>query len=106
MRVRVTTFRMQEGKFEEGLGILQSTSIPRLRSEPGCLGVIVASDPATSSGQITVLWESQEAIDALDERGFWESQVAQIIFMIAAVPERKIYDVNLLDLDPRLHESP
>jgi hypothetical protein len=106
MRARVTSFRLQEGKYDEGMEILQSTVIPRLRSQPGCRGVVVVSDRATASGEITALWDSQEDIDALDERGFWESQVAQIIYLIAAVPERKIYDVNVLDVDSGPLASP
>jgi len=99
MRARVTSFQLQEGKFDEGLEIFQSTVVPRLRSQPGCRGVVVVSDPATASGEITAFWDSQENIDALDERGFWESQVAEVIFLIAAVPQRKVYDVNVLDID-------
>jgi hypothetical protein len=105
MRARVTWFQLQEGKDDEGLEILQPTVIPRLWSQPGCRGVVVVSDSATSSGEITAIWNSQEDIDALDERGFWESQVAQIIYLIAAVPQRKIYDVNVLDVDLDLPET-
>jgi heme-degrading monooxygenase HmoA len=92
---RITTFEAQTGKLPEALEVLEQEIAPAVRAQPGYEGMTVFSDPATSKGMVITYWSSEADIAALEARGFWESQVARGIFLIAAVPQRQTFDVAL-----------
>ena len=95
MFARVTSFQSQPDKLEEALEIIERTIAPAVRAQRGYQGMTVLSDAASAKGMVITYWSSQEDIVALEERGFWESQVAHTIFLIASVPQRATYDVTL-----------
>jgi hypothetical protein len=95
MLARVTTLEVQPGKLDEAQRILRETVLPALRQQPGSAGIVSLTQPETSRAMVIAFWESQEALDAADEKGFWQSQVAQTIFLIASVPTREVYQVDV-----------
>ena len=95
MLARVTTLQVQEGKLNEAQRILRESIVPALRQQPGSAGVISLSQPETSRAMVIAFWESQEALDAADAQGFWQSQVAQTVFLMESVPTREVYQVEL-----------
>jgi hypothetical protein len=95
MLARVTTLEVQPGKMDEAQRILRESILPALRQQPGSAGIISLEQPESSRAMVIAFWESQEALDAADAQGFWQSQVAQTIFLMASVPTREVYQVAL-----------
>lgn len=95
MLARVTTMQVQEGKLAEAQRILRESIVPALRQQPGSAGVIALSQPEHSRAMVIAFWDSQEALDAADAKGFWQSQVAQTVFLIASIPTREVFQVDL-----------
>lgn len=93
MLARITTFHAQEGKLDEVLDIIRSEIAPAVRAQPGCHGVIVLADQRDERGVFVAYWDSEERIAELENSGFWQTQVAKGLFLIAKVPTREVYDV-------------
>jgi quinol monooxygenase YgiN len=95
MLARVTTLQMQPGKLAEADRIMHQDIVPALKLEPGNLGVISLINRETGQSLVISFWESRESLDANEARGFWQSSVAQTIFLIATVPSRDIYELSV-----------
>ena len=93
MLARITSFHAQEGKLNEVLEIIQGEIAETVRAQPGCLGVTILVDRSDHRGMFIAYWDSQERIAELESGGFWQSQVAKGLFLIAKVPTRDVYDV-------------
>lgn len=92
---RVTTFQAQPDKLTKALKIITTRIAPAVREQSGFEGISILSDSVTANGMVITYWSTQENLDALDARGFWEAQVAHGIYLIAAVPRRQTYDVAM-----------
>ena len=93
MLARITTFHAQEGRLDDVLAIIQGEISQAVRAKPGCLGVTILVDRSDHRGMFIAYWDSEERITELENSGFWESQVAKGVFLIAEVPTREVYDV-------------
>ena len=98
MLARVTSMQVQPGKLVEAQRIMGESIVPALQQEPGNLGVISLTNAEKGQALVISFWESQAALDANEARGFWQSQVAQTIFLIATVPTREVYQVDVHEL--------
>ncbi len=69
MYLRVTAFKSEPGKLEEGIAFLKNKIIPSLSKAPGYLGATCIVDREKSEGAASTLWESLEAMNNAEQLG-------------------------------------
>ncbi|HET9781262.1 MAG TPA: hypothetical protein VFR33_05740 [Candidatus Dormibacteraeota bacterium] len=63
MYLRVTAFKSEPGKLDEGIAFLKNKIIPSLSKAPGYLGTTCIVDREKGEGAASTLWESLEALN-------------------------------------------
>ena len=69
MYLRVTAFKSEPGKLEEGIAFLKNKIIPSLSKAPGYLGATCIVDREKGEGAASTLWESLEAMNKAEQLG-------------------------------------
>ena len=69
MYLRVTAFKSEPGKLEEGIAFLKNKIIPSLSKAPGYLGATCIVDRDKNQGAASTLWESLEAMNNAEQLG-------------------------------------
>src|SRR5713226_5476830 len=69
MYLRVTAFKSDPAKLEDGIGFLKDKIIPALSKVPGYLGATCIVDREKGEGAASTLWESLEAMNNAEQLG-------------------------------------
>ncbi|HEV2475336.1 MAG TPA: hypothetical protein VGX22_02260 [Candidatus Dormibacteraeota bacterium] len=69
MYLRVTAFKSDPAKLEEGIAFLKDKIIPAMSKVPGYLGATCVVDREKGEGAASVLWESLEAMNNAEQMG-------------------------------------
>jgi heme-degrading monooxygenase HmoA len=69
MYLRVTAFKSEPGKLEEGIAFLKNKIIPSISKAPGYLGATCIVDREKGEGAASTLWESLEAMNNAEQLG-------------------------------------
>lgn len=69
MYLRVTAFKSEPGKLDEGIAFLKNKIIPSLNKAPGYLGTSCIVDRDKNEGAASTLWESLEAMNNAEQLG-------------------------------------
>lgn len=69
MYLRVTAFKSEPGKLEEGIAFLKNKVIPSMSKAPGYLGATCIVDREKGEGAASTLWESLETMNKAEELG-------------------------------------
>jgi quinol monooxygenase YgiN len=99
MYARTTLFEVdtQRTSIDAALERFSETVLPRLREQPGCLGVIVMQTPE-GKGMLVSFWQSSEAAAATLESGFYDEQVRELLMFLRQPPGREQYEVSCYEL--------
>lgn len=69
MYVRVTAFKSDPAKLDEGIAFLKNRIIPAMSKTPGYLGATAIVDRQKGEGAASTLWESLEAMNNAEQLG-------------------------------------
>jgi quinol monooxygenase YgiN len=67
MYLRVTAFKSEPGKLDEGIAFLKNKIIPSMSKAPGYLGTTCIVDREKGEGSAGTLWESLEAMNNAEQ---------------------------------------
>jgi hypothetical protein len=81
---------------DESLALFEAEVLPRLRLQPGYLGVTVLTTNG-GNGMLISLWDSAEHAEADAERGFYAEVLSQYVTLFKSPPGRERYEVRLVD---------
>lgn len=69
MYLRVTAFKSEPGRLDEGIAFLKNKLIPMFSKAPGYLGTTCVVDREKHEGAASTLWESLEAMNNAEQLG-------------------------------------
>lgn len=69
MYLRVTAFKSEPGKLEEGIAFMKNKIIPSMSKATGYLGATCIVDREKNEGAASTLWESLEAMNNAEQFG-------------------------------------
>ncbi len=96
MHARVTTIRVQEGKFEEAIGIAKDSIAPLAKEQPGFKNLLALT--AHDDGEVIFisLWETEDALQAGEDSGYYEDQIGKLSTVLDGRALRENYTVDTL----------
>lgn len=94
MFARTLAIHIQPGRLDEAITMFADSVIPAAQQQHGFISVMLLTDPATSSGLIVGLWETEEDIAANEANGFFQEQISKFGSLFAAPPVRTVYEVS------------
>jgi heme-degrading monooxygenase HmoA len=99
MKCRIWFTQVVPGRFEEYERFAREISLPMFQSQTGYRGVLMAGDG--SERLVITLWESDEAIAALDTSPTYKDTVSKIVAtgFLTGDQSVEVYDTHLSDLD-------
>jgi heme-degrading monooxygenase HmoA len=69
MYLRVTAFKSDPAKLEDGITFFRDKIVPAMKKAPGFLGATCVVDREKSTGAASTLWESLEALNKAEQLG-------------------------------------
>jgi heme-degrading monooxygenase HmoA len=96
MHARVVTFIVKSDKTETLTHIMRDDIIPALQQQTGFKGSRLLVEGATGKSMIVTLWESQAAIQATEDSGWFKEQLAKLTTVFATPPTREMYEVKVM----------
>jgi hypothetical protein len=69
MYLRVTAFKSDPAKLDQGVAFLRDKIIPAMKQAPGFLGATAIIDRKEGTGAASTLWESLEAMNQAEQLG-------------------------------------
>lgn len=96
MFARTLAVQIQPGRLDEAISVFADSVIPAAQQQSGFISVMLLTDPATSSGLIVGLWETEADIAANEANGFFQEQLAKFGSLFAAPPVRIVYEVSAM----------
>lgn len=69
MYLRVTAFKSEPGKLEQGIEFLKNKIIPSISKAPGYLGTTCIVDREKGEGAASTIWESLDAMNKAEQLG-------------------------------------
>jgi hypothetical protein len=87
----------------DALATFESTVMPRLREQPGFLGVYAMSTPEGRAMLIS-FWETAEEADAGAESGWYSDVLQEFVTMFRSSPGREHYEVRIA-VPPVMHPA-
>jgi heme-degrading monooxygenase HmoA len=96
MHARVTTIRVQDGRFEEAIGIAKDSIAPLAKEQPGFKNLLALSDPDDGEVILISLWETEDALHAGEDSGYYEDQIGKLSAVLEGRALRENYTVDTL----------
>jgi hypothetical protein len=98
MYARVTLLEIDTMRtsMTDALARFQTETLPRLRSQPGYLGVWVLATPE-GKGLLMSLWESEDQAAIEGDHGYYEQELGRFTTLFRSPPGREEYAVLLVD---------
>ena len=82
---------------DTALELFRREVVPTLEQQEGFAGVLVLATP-DGKGLLASLWETEEAADASDTRGFYAQVLDLYVTLFKAPPGRERYEVVYADV--------
>ncbi|MBA2693094.1 MAG: antibiotic biosynthesis monooxygenase [Rubrobacter sp.] len=96
MYARVTTIQIQDGKFEEAIGIAKDSIAPLAKEQPGFKNLLALTNPEDEEVLLISLWETEEALHAGEDSGYYEDQIGKLSTVLDGRALRENYTVDNL----------
>ena len=93
MHARVTTSQARSEAVEEAIRIVQESILPAARQQPGFRGLIHLADRGTGKGLTLSLWETEAAMRASEESGYYREQLAKVATLLVTQPTTAAFEV-------------
>jgi heme-degrading monooxygenase HmoA len=93
MHARVTYVTIRPGKLDEVQRIYRDTVVPAAEMQDGFMGAMILADDSKTTGMSITLWDSHDSASAAEANGYFQAQVAKFANVLAAEPERALYEV-------------
>lgn len=94
MIARVITFHLQPGKTSEMLAIANNSVVPLMQQQVGCKLITMLSDATANKVLAVGLWESAADLQANEQNGMFQEQLAKVKHFCATPPVRELYEVS------------
>ncbi|MEZ4662709.1 MAG: antibiotic biosynthesis monooxygenase family protein [Caldilineaceae bacterium] len=94
MIARVITFQLQSGKTAEMLEIANNSVVPLMQQQSGCRLITMLSDGAADKVLAVGLWESAADLQANEQSGMFQEQLAKVKHLCTLPPVRELYEVS------------
>jgi quinol monooxygenase YgiN len=94
MHARVVTLQVQPGKMDELNAIFQDDVVPAVRQVAGFRSLTLLEDRKTSRAMMFSVWETETAMKASENSGFFQAQLQKFSAMIVGAPTREAYEVG------------
>ena len=98
MHARVTLLEIDTVRttMADALARFQAETLPRLRTQPGYLGVWVLATPE-GKGLLMSLWETEAEGDVEGDHGYYQQELGRFTTLFRSPPGREEYEVLLVD---------
>jgi heme-degrading monooxygenase HmoA len=98
MHARVTLLEVDtlRSSIPDALTRFRSETLPRLRGQPGYLGVWVLATPE-GKGLLMSLWETEAQGDAEGDHGYYAQELGRFATLFRSAPGREEYEVLYVD---------
>ena len=93
MYAQVTAVVLQPGHVEDAISIVRDSILPAAREAKGFSEAYLFVDREANEGLAVSLWESKADVEAVVASGIYQEQVAKLAPVLAAPPERRVYEV-------------
>lgn len=93
MYAQVVRVQLQSGKADEAVSIFRESVLPVAQQQQGFRHAYLLIDREADRGMGVSLWETEADVAALASSGFYQEQMAKLADVIAAPPEREVYEV-------------
>ena len=93
MHARVTTSQARSEALEEAIRIVQESILPAARQQPGFRGLLHLADRGSGKGLTVSLWETEAAMRASEESGYYREQLDKVLTLLVAQPLPAAYEV-------------
>ena len=94
MVARVITFHLQPGKTEEMVEIANNAVVPFMQQQIGCKLITMLSNGAANKVLAVGLWESDADLQANEQSGMFQAQLAKVKHLCVLPPVRELYEVS------------
>jgi quinol monooxygenase YgiN len=94
MVARVITFQLQPGKTDEMLQIANHSVVPLMQQQTGCKLITLLANAAVDKVLAVGLWENAADLQANEQSGMFQEQLAKVKHLCAAPPVRELYEVS------------
>ena len=98
MHARVTLLEIDTLRttMADALARFQDETLPRLRQQPGYLGVWVLATPE-GKGLLMSLWETEAEADVEGDHGYYQQELGRFTTLFRSPPGREEYEVLFVD---------
>ena len=96
MHARVSTIMASPGKVDEGVRAMKEDALPEAQKIPGFVGAIQLIDRMSGKTIVATLWESEQAMQASEERANQLRASASASAGATSPPTVERYEVALL----------
>ena len=94
MIARVITFQLHPGKTAAMLEIANNSVVPLMQQQAGCKLITMLSDNMADKVLAVGLWESAADLQANEQSGMFQEQLAKVKHLCAIPPLREMYEVS------------
>jgi heme-degrading monooxygenase HmoA len=94
MFARATLFELDTVRMglEAALALFKERVLPEMRRQPGYRGLYILTTPE-GKGLLFSLWDTEDAMQAGTESGYYDEQIAQFMMLFREPPGREHYQV-------------
>ena len=93
MHCRVTSVRLQPGKFEEALALYENSVLPAAKLQKGFKDVHLMADRAVGKVLAISIWETEADMVEGERNGYYREQITKFSTMFAETPVAEHYEV-------------
>ena len=93
MHARVTMSQARSEAVAEAIRIVQESILPAARQQPGFRGLLHLADRGTGKGLTLSLWETEAAMWASEQSGYYREQLAKVAALLVDPPTTGAYEV-------------
>lgn len=94
MVARVITFQLQPGKTMELLAIANNSVVPFMQQQAGCKLITMLANDTANKVLAVGLWDSTADLQANEQSGLFQDQLAKVKHLCVAPPVRELYEVS------------
>jgi heme-degrading monooxygenase HmoA len=98
MHARMTRSRVQPAKLDEALRIVQSSTVPTAKEQPGYRGYLHLVDRATGDVVSITLWASEDEMRAGETGPYYRDQISKVRSLLVGEPDVHGYEVDVQDV--------
>lgn len=93
MFARVIRIQIQKNKLDQAVSTYRESVLPVAHRQPGFRGATLLVDRATGTAASITYWETEAALQAGENTGYVQEQLAKFAPLFAAPPQRFVFEV-------------